>query len=202
MRRREFIGLVAGSAAGWPHRRGMTMDLRQPIFDVARSGRSRLRQRGTRPDGRPGKSTLRFGERMQSPGRSLSRLSADSRDGMSHPQRPSVSLRPDRTGISPVGRRRQRIDRILRCRPSQNPAPERERTVTAAIGSSLSRSIVAELGDDCDAAAQLAAAIFDRPGGTIDPASLPAMSRATLARVAAAARSLFRCDGFFRRASC
>lgn len=52
------------------------------------------------------------------------------------------------------------------------------------IGSSLSRSLVTELGDDCAAAAQLAATIADRNGGTIDGASLPAMPRVTLARVA------------------
>ncbi|WLA69212.1 hypothetical protein [Bradyrhizobium diazoefficiens] len=55
----------------------------------------------------------------------------------------------------------------------------------ATIGSSLSRSLVAELGDDCAAAAQLAAAIVDRPGGTLDSSSFPAMPRATLVRVAA-----------------
>jgi PLD-like domain len=57
--------------------------------------------------------------------------------------------------------------------------------VNATIGSSLSQSLVAELGDDCAAAAQLAAAIADRPAGAIDGASLPSMPRATLARVAA-----------------
>lgn len=57
--------------------------------------------------------------------------------------------------------------------------------MTATIGSSLSQSLVAELGDDCAAAAQLATAIADRPAGMIDGASLPLMPRATLARVAA-----------------
>lgn len=62
--------------------------------------------------------------------------------------------------------------------------------MSATIGSSLSRSLVGELGDDCAAAAQLAAAIADRPAGTIDSASVASMPRATLARVA---------DDFVRR---
>lgn len=58
--------------------------------------------------------------------------------------------------------------------------------MNATIGSSLSRSLVAELGDDCAMAAQLAAAMADRsPAGTIDASSLPSMPRPTLARVAA-----------------
>jgi hypothetical protein len=58
--------------------------------------------------------------------------------------------------------------------------------MNATIGSSLSRSLVAELRDDCAMAAQLAAAIADRsPAGTIDASSLPSMPRPTLARIAA-----------------
>lgn len=57
--------------------------------------------------------------------------------------------------------------------------------MNATIGSSLSRSLVSELGDDCAAAAQLAAAIADRPAGTIDNASLGFMPRTTMSRVAA-----------------
>jgi len=58
--------------------------------------------------------------------------------------------------------------------------------MNATIGSSLSRSLVAELGDDCAMAAQLAAAMADRaPAGTIDASSLPSMPRPTLARIAA-----------------
>jgi hypothetical protein len=57
--------------------------------------------------------------------------------------------------------------------------------VSATVGSSLSQSLVAELGDDCAAAVQLGTAIVDRPAGMIDGASLPLMPRATLARIAA-----------------
>ncbi|ABD07235.1 hypothetical protein RPB_2530 [Rhodopseudomonas palustris HaA2] len=57
--------------------------------------------------------------------------------------------------------------------------------MNAALGSSLSRSLVAELGDDCAAAAKLAAAITLRRSGSIDEASLPALSRPVLDRISA-----------------
>lgn len=56
--------------------------------------------------------------------------------------------------------------------------------MSATIGSSLSRSLVAELGDDCAMAAQLAAAMAERLAGTIDATSLPSMPRPALARIA------------------
>ncbi|MEH2509475.1 hypothetical protein V1291_000829 [Nitrobacteraceae bacterium AZCC 1564] len=52
------------------------------------------------------------------------------------------------------------------------------------IGSSLSRSLVVDLGDDCAAAAKLAGAIADRPTGTIDASIVPSIPRSTLLRVA------------------
>lgn len=57
--------------------------------------------------------------------------------------------------------------------------------MNGTIGSSLSKSLVIELGDDCAAAAHFAAAIADRPAGTIDSASVASMPRATLVRIAA-----------------
>jgi hypothetical protein len=55
--------------------------------------------------------------------------------------------------------------------------------MNAAIGSSLSLSLVSEIGDDCGAAAQLASIIAERPNGTIDAASVPTMPRSTFAKV-------------------
>ena len=56
--------------------------------------------------------------------------------------------------------------------------------MNGALGSSLSRSLVADLGDDCAAAAKLAATIAQRTSGMIDAASLPTLARPVLDRIA------------------
>jgi hypothetical protein len=55
----------------------------------------------------------------------------------------------------------------------------------AALGTSLSRSLVISLASDCGTAAELARFIAERPGGTIDKGSITFASRSALSRVAA-----------------